>query len=183
MKYLKNPLLLGSVGIATVVGIMYINKKPNEKVTLSKSKPSQSNPPNNWVGDILFGMNPKETNMYYEYMGKSLNPGYGISDLNTPEGEEITGLQNCAKWCNENADCEAFTHWWKHPDEEIKDSCQYWSSNQHETETYELPSNALGPKDEGKGTGHHVNSYIKKTSSGYSAENRIKLTCQSHHSF
>ena len=41
------------------------------------------------------GMNPKETNQYYEYLGKSLNPGYGVADLNTTE--KIKGLENCAK--------------------------------------------------------------------------------------
>ena len=178
-NYLKNPFVMAGIGITAVVGLVMINKKPEQEVLTTKAKPKQTQ--SNWIGDVIFGMNPKETNQYYEYLGKSLNPGYGVADLNTTE--KIKGLENCAKWCNENGNCEAFTHWWKHPNEEIKDTCQYWSSNQHETETYELPSNALGPRDEGMGAGHHVNSYIKKVSSGYSAENRIKLTCQSHHSF
>ena len=181
MKYMKNPLLWGGIGIATLAGIWWVKKDKTIESVSNTTQQEVSMP--NFISGFIFGMNPKETDIYYEYIGKSLNPGYGISDLNITAREEIKGLQNCAKWCNDNEDCEAFTHWWKHPNEEIKDTCHYWSSNQHETETYELPSNALGPSDEGKGVGHRVNSYIKKSSSGYAAENRIKLTCQSHHAF
>lgn len=97
-----------------------------------------------------------------KHSNKSLYPSLGISDLNKPGRESIIGVSNCAQWCLSNATCVAFHHWKSHPDNNTIDKCYYWSGNQNPDDTYDSLEDALGPGDEGKGTGYTVDAYIKK---------------------
>ena len=106
---------------------------------------------------------------YMAYPNQSLYPGLGGSDLRKPDGFQNTrGVENCATWCNDNADCKAFHHWVKNPDNltdteiPVEDLCFYWSTNMNEDQENLNFTDALGPGDEGKGEGYQVDAYIKK---------------------
>jgi hypothetical protein len=104
------------------------------------------------------------------HTNKSLYPGFGTSDLRKPEDYKTTvGVSNCAQWCLDSEDCVAFHHWKEHPDTGVEDRCFYWSSDQS-SDTHDTISSALGPGDEGKGSGHLVDAYIKKGKDSLSAE-------------
>jgi len=99
---------------------------------------------------------------FTKHTNKSLYPGFGSSDLNKPGRETIVGVGDCAQWCLSDATCVAFHHWRENPSNEVVDKCFYWSGNQNPDETHDSIEDALGPGDEGKGSGHVVDAYIRK---------------------
>ena len=99
---------------------------------------------------------------FTKHSNKSLYPGLGSSDLYKPSARAtIKGEGNCAKKCFDDANCVAFHHWKKHPENQHKDYCFYWSKNNSTNEYGELKE-ALGAGDEGKGSGYQADAYIKK---------------------
>jgi hypothetical protein len=99
---------------------------------------------------------------FTKHSNKSLYPGLGSSDLYKPSARAtIKGEGNCAKKCFDDANCVAFHHWKKHPENQHKDYCYYWSKNNSANEYGELKE-ALGAGDEGKGSDYQADAYIKK---------------------
>ena len=118
---------------------------------------------------------------FTKHTNKSLYPGFGSSDLNKPGRETIVGVGNCAQWCLSDATCVAFHHWRANPSNETVDKCFYWSGNQNPDETHDNIEDALGPGDEGKGSGHVVDAYIRNVASA--AENNFINGVLSFHAF